>query len=654
MPSRLEADRVPAVVQALPLALVLGLAAFMIERDGGFAITVWSPIAILVIAFGVTIFFALGPPFLAASRTKAVAAGCLAAFTVWSFLTIAWAGVRGDAWSGSNRTLFYLVVFVLLVFWPVSTRAAWPVLLAAGLVIAGEGVYTVERAIHASDPGLYIIGSRLSEPLGYPNATAALFMIVAWVMLGIASRPWIPAPARGLATALTGLCAVLNFLGESRGSLFTLPLVVVAYFILVPGRLRSLATMALVGLMLLPLARPVAHVYGGDADHIQQELRHAIDLTLLWTAVLFGAGWGLAALDGRISFSPRTTRIAGATVIAAGVLLVVGGSVAVQPWHRAGSAWHTFRYQLQPSAAATHFGSLGSNRYDFWRVGLIQFRNHPLGGIGIDNFLVPYLQLRRSGEEPIYPHSLAVDLLSQTGIVGTALFLVFLGSVAAVVVRGPRGPNRELAGVLVVGASVWLFHGLVDWLWEMPVLGVIGMALLGTACGLMPGDRVLAFDWTPARRRAAAVAAAGVACVAVVVLVPPWIADRLVHQGLGALPADPASAFTSLHRASTVDPLSNRADVLAGALAGRLHRYDLMRRRYQDAVNRSPDDWYANLELGIAASLTGRRAAAAAALERAVRLNPQEPIVRRVLRTFRSGHRIDSDAIDRAFQTESA
>ena len=63
----------------------------------------------------------------------------------------------------------------------------------------------------------------------------------------------------------------------------------------------------------------------------------------------------------------------------------------------------------------------------------------------------------------------------------------------------------------------------------------------------------------------------------------------------------------------------------------------------------SPDDWYANLELGIAASLTGHRRQAASALARARRLDPGEPIVRQVVRTFEAGHRIDSDAIDRAF-----
>ena len=67
----------------------------------------------------------------------------------------------------------------------------------------------------------------------------------------------------------------------------------------------------------------------------------------------------------------------------------------------------------------------------------------------------------------------------------------------------------------------------------------------------------------------------------------------------------------------------------------------------------APNDWYANLELGIAASLTGRHALAGSALEESVRLNPGEPISRHVLATFRAGRPIDSDAVDREFADQA-
>ena len=233
-------------------------------------------------------------------------------------------------------------------------------------------------------------------------------------------------------------------------------------------------------------------------------------------------------------------------------------------------------------------------------------------GIGPNNFQVPYLELRRSGEEPIYPHSLALGLLSQTGLIGTALFAGLpRADRARRRLRIPAGRERELAGVLVAAASVWLLHGLVDWLWEMPVLSVLGMAT--SRCGMRarsearPGGAdcrraVAARDRRGRRRRNASWPRRQSSL--------PWFAERDTQRAIAIWPSDSAAAFSILQRAHDLNPVSNKPDVLAGAIADRLHRYELMRTRYQSAVERSPDDWYANLELGIAASLTGRPALA--------------------------------------------
>jgi hypothetical protein len=633
-------------LEAAPLALVLALAAFMVVRAGGFATTVWYPVALFVLGVVLTVALSAGPRLAAVPSMVLAGVGCLAGFTLWSFATIGWAADRGSAWYGSDRNAFYLLVFALLACWPVGARRLWPVLLGAGLVTAVEGVVAVEQAI--GHPSGFLFGSRLSAPLDYPNATAALFMTMAWLMLGLASRAWLPAPVRGVAAGLAALQLTLSLLAQSRGSVYTLPAVAAVYLILVPGRLRSIATLALVACGFAPVIRPVLDVFRADPSSLPHSMSHAIDLALVCALVIAAAGWLLARFDRRWHPSPRTTRAAAVALVATAVLVFAGLAAAVKPWQHAGSAWHSFKYGHEPSGAS-RFGGLGSNRYDFWRVGLLEFERHPIAGIGSDNFLVPYLQERHSSEEPIYPHSLAIDVVSQTGVVGTALFASFLALVVIVAVRIPVGRNRELAGVLVAGASVLVLHGLVDWLWEMPVLGVLAAALLGAACGLAPrrppGER------GPSRlgvvARSTAILVVGLALAASFVF--PWAAVRDVQNAAGLWRRNPDAALSLLHRAGTLNPLDDDADLVAGAIASRLHRYDLMRARFGDAVGRSPDDWYANLELGIAASLTGHRRQARSALTRARRLDPGEPIVRRVVRTFEAGHRIDSDAIDRAF-----
>ena len=641
------ARRAGTVLESVPLATVLALVALMVEREGGFDGTVWYPVALFLLGLAVAVGLGAWRLVRATPATVLAAVAALALSSAWSFATIGWAAVRGAAWDGSNRGLLYLLAFALLACFPLRAASVWPALLAAGVAVAVEGVATAEHAV--THPGADLIGNRLSEPLGYPNATAALFMIFAWVEIGLASRPWLPAPARALAFGLAGLHLTLNLLAESRGSVFTLPLVAAAYVLLVPGRLRSLATLALVALGVLPVLRPVLDVYGAEPARLGSVLRRAVDLGLVWAALLALAGAVFAAADARIRVPPRLARGIGVALAAAALAAAAGLVAGLEPWRYADSAWHSFKSPAEPSGTASHFGGLGSNRYDFWRVGLIEFARHPVAGIGTDNFLVPYLQLRRSDEEPLYPHSLAIRILSQTGAVGAALFVAFLALAVAAVVRIRSRRERELAGVLATGAAVFFLHGLVDWLWEMPVLGVLGLALLGTACGLAPRRPAPGGSARRAATAAAAAAAALLAAGAGATLVLPWLAERDVARATAIWRQSPAAAFSLLDRAGRLDPLSDEPELVAGAIASRLHRYATMRAQFAAAVARSPDDWYAQLELGIAASLTGDRRLAAASLARAVALDPREPIARTVLATFRSGRRIDSDAVDRAF-----
>ena len=69
--------------------------------------------------------------------------------------------------------------------------------------------------------------------------------------------------------------------------------------------------------------------------------------------------------------------------------------------------WEEFKGGAQPnaSAGARFTQTLGSNRYDFWRVAWDGFERRPFTGIGADNFRHDYLRRRTSDEEPYYPHS---------------------------------------------------------------------------------------------------------------------------------------------------------------------------------------------------------------------------------------------------------
>jgi hypothetical protein len=635
------------IVGVAPAAVALGLGVFMASNQGGFSPTVWYPVALFVAGLLVTLIVAVGPR-VAQRGAALLPVAMLGAFTVWSYATIIWAKARGDAWDGANRTLLYLLVLASVALWPITRRGMWLVLFGFVVAATALGVVNVVLLVHSGDVENYTIGGRLSAPFGYPNADAAFFMIAAWCALGLASRRWLRPSVRGCALGFGVVLIGLNLLSASRGSIFTLPAVALTFLVFVPGRLRSLAMFIVLAAGVSPLISPALDVYRSDAAAVPRQAGHALVLILVSGSVVAAVGTVLSHLDERVRFSPARVRTIGAVVISVAVLGGVGAVAVTKPWSYVHSSWHSFKYRFEPGGA-THFGGLGSNRYDFWRVGLDEFRAHPIGGIGADNFLVQYLQTRRSDEAPLYPHSLWVRVVSQTGVVGAILFVGLLAAAIRGVARASVS-GRELAAIAFVGFSVWIWHGLVDWLWEMPALGVIAVGLLGLA---------LSVEGPVSNRisRRPPWVFAGIAGIAVLMcgtLALPWLAERDVRHAGSIWSQNPTAAFAELDRASRLNPLSDRADLVAGVIAARLGRHTTMRDAFHRAVGRFPDDWYAALELGIAESLLGHRAAAASALARATALNPRDPTVRRVVKYFERHRRLDPAAIDRALIAQSA
>jgi len=642
-------------VAGLPLVPVGALAVAMAAAEGGFSPTVWLPAALSVLALGCVLGVAaperprgpLGPAGLAILLA--------AALTAWLFLSILWAEDPAVAWEGANRTLLYTMVFALLARWGVTPGAAWVALLALGAAVATLAVVTVARILIVDHPIDLFIDGRLSFPTGYPNSTAALWCLAAWPLVGLASLRWLGVLTRAGSLALAVLLFDVSLLSQSRGSLYTLPMVAVAAVLVARSRLRFLVALTLGSLAVLPAFRPVLDAYEpGREAALRSEIGSATWAIALSTVLAFVLGAAGALVDRRVELG-RRARLAGWAVTLVGA--VVAAAVmftAASPVDRTRAAWDSFRTGGEPTDTSSHFHGFGSNRYDFWRVGLREFRDNPVRGIGADNFAVPYLEQRRSGEEPLYSHSVAVDVLSQTGVVGAALAVAFVAA-ALWAVLAARGRHGEVARVALTGWFVLVFHGAVDWLWEMPALGMLGIGLLGIAVGLSHSE--LRSDHRAARRRPTGrgrlvfeTGLAGmVAAAAAVSLALPWLAARSVDDALRTWRRDPAGALTALDRARWLNPLSDRADVLAGAIASRLGRYELMHDHYSRAVARAPFDWYAQLGLAVSASRTERPRLARAAAARAEALKPGDPVVAAVARDLAAGRRVSPAAVDRAF-----
>ena len=257
----------------------------------------------------------------------------------------------------------------------------------------------------------------------YWNGQGAMALVAFWPAVALAARhdvhPAIRALALGGATAMACL-----WLGtQSKGAGVALAAAAVVVFAVSGKRLRLLVPTALVAVVATFAAQPLTEPYRADGQTFAGAVRHAGTVTLVLAGVGTLAGLVYALVDRRLRV-PDTARIwmgrvALGLVCAALVAVIVGFFSAVDhPGRATEDRWDDFR-RLDPAASGTsHFNALGSNRYDFWRVAWDEFERHPLAGIGAYGWGNAYLIHGESLESPHRAHSLELDTLAETGVIG--------------------------------------------------------------------------------------------------------------------------------------------------------------------------------------------------------------------------------------------
>ncbi|MGO9319761.1 MAG: hypothetical protein ACLQBY_03000, partial [Solirubrobacteraceae bacterium] len=150
------------------------------------------------------------------------------------------------------------------------------------------------------------------------------------------------------------------------------------------------------------------------------------------------------------------------------------------------------------------------------------------------------------------------------------------------------------------------------------------------------------------RRRLVAAAGAVVALAAVASLAAPWLSQLEVQSAARIWTSAPQTAYARLQDAARLNPLSDEANLLAGSIALRYGELARAEREFSLALTRSPGDAYATLERGAIASAKGERAVALGLLERAVRLDPREPLTRQALDVVRAGRRVSIEELNRS------
>jgi hypothetical protein len=636
-----------ALVDAIPGLIAVGVLVWWSTDQGGYFQRSWYPGTLLLL--GVLAATAIGAPnsFLGLPRTAQVALGALAAFTAWSFFSISWADAPGPAWDAANRALLYLILFALLSRSTVNhlTRrfilGAWTLalmVLAVVVLLKLPGVLNADRTIFA--PGL-------EQPLGYSNANAALFLMALWPAVTFASSFGIPPIFRGVFAAGAVVLAETSLLSESRGSVVAAGVVLVVLFVVVPRRVRTFLSLIPPAIAIAATTPHTLHIANrvGDNAAATPQLGDVAAPVLIAAAIAGLAVWLAGELEDRRPLSESASRtgsrVVAVAMIAIVVVGVVGGVAALgNPAHRVKNAWHEFKQvgAPDPNAPGHISAGFGGARYDYYRVALDVWKEHPVEGIGAGNFSEDYIQRGRVGERPTSPHSIEFGTLVETGIVGALLLAVALGAglaAAGMAARRAGHFSRAVAAGGMLMCAYWFVQTSADWLWEFPALGGAAFAFLGL--GAAAAERRPYFRPHRTARRAAAVVGAVLGVAALLSLLGPWASDIEVRRAAASWQRYPDAAFRQLDKAASYNKLSERPGLLAGAIAIELGRYDRANKAFTQVLDRDPRNLTATISLAGLESHAGRKRRAVGLLRHALELAPDDQTATTELAQIKKG-----------------
>jgi hypothetical protein len=475
------------------------------------------------------------------------------------------------------------------------------------------------------------VGSRLSWPINYANADAALVWMALPALVTFAAAQPLRPLVRGAFGFFAALALAVGLTTQSRGAAIALVGALIASVAI--ARDRGRFALVLLGIV-IPVAAIASRLVGGDAASSADLVRDRGQAALIGAAATALLVCGVAMLDrrGRFPFGGREARVAFA-IWALALALAAGAFIAKsgRPDDWASARWNEFTNVHSESSAtnATHFGTGVSNRYDYWRVAWRTFEDRPVDGVGAGAFSVPWFRSRSIDENVTDAHSWQAGALAETGLVGLLLAAaVLLLPLARIHKARSSSGAWPIAVVALGGAGVYfVLHASLDWLFRIPAVAIAGLVVLGALAtgGGTPGE-VVFFG----RRGRAALAAA--ALIVVALATPAYLSTAAVARAETNAATSTEDALDDLDRAAGLNPFATEPLFVRSTILQLETRPEGAIDAAREATERAPENWAAWLVVAGAHRAAGDRAASMAALDRAGRLNPRAPQLARFKR----------------------
>ncbi len=437
----------------------------------------------------------------------------LAAFAVWSGVTLIWSVAPDQTWTEVNRALTYLLVLAVAIIAGASHERSRE-LVAAGALLAVLAVtlYALGQKLF---PGIHVAGifslnqtqlvPRLQEPFGYWNALGlfvALGIPIALVLALDRARDDRLRLAALVAIQVMGLVVGLTY---SRGAVLALGCGLVVLVAFSRARLRSLMWLAPACLAVVPplVVGLTSHSLTNVSVSLAQRERAGLVLAgvvVLSVLALWILGQRLLWLERRVQVGPRQAERIGRGLAGALALVLACAVVAVALSSRglSGTVSHAWTSFTTTRAIGNYnpgrlLSADSANRWVWWKEAASAFGDRPLGGWGAGSFGVVNLIYRQNTLSVQQPHSVPLQFLVDTGIVGALLALAAFASLLAVCTGGVRrsaGSERLLGAALLAGIAIYGVHALYDWDWDIPGVTLPALLFAGALIGTRGRERV--------------------------------------------------------------------------------------------------------------------------------------------------------------------
>ncbi|MGI9112654.1 MAG: O-antigen ligase family protein, partial [Gaiellaceae bacterium] len=393
----------------------------------------------------------------------------LVGLAAWSGVSIGWSVAPDRSWDELNRGLVYAAFAVLGVALGSVDRASLGLRTCrlVALTLAGAlGAAVLWAVAGKVVPALFPDGgraARLRDPIGYWNALALAANALLVLGLWLASRP------AGRSARLTGVvlayaAVVATLLAVSRAGLLG-AIVAVALWLILSDKRVELALLALAALVPAVVVSAWAFTRPALVEDGQASADRVADGA--WLGLLLVAG-AVAAVVSALRLS--ALRLTPQTRGQIGRLLALGAVSAIV------LATAAIALVADPAAGGASVQSPGrlgdaslNNRWRWWGEAWQLFTERPLQGSGGGSFEVAHRRLQDVYVPAVQPHSVPLQFLAGTGILGFLLFAAVAGATALAAVRALRrtaGDERAAAAALTVLAAVYLLHALVDYSWS--------------------------------------------------------------------------------------------------------------------------------------------------------------------------------------------